>query len=48
MDGEKILNHSQRVGKPDTLQKGGVRFPPFFFENPPDNLRTPQGGVLFV
>ena len=46
MDGEKILNHSQRVGKPDTLQKGGVRFP--FFENPPDNLRTPQGGVLFV
>ena len=47
MDGEKILNHSQRVGKPDTLQKGGgVRFP--LFENPPDNLRTPQRGVLFV
>ena len=29
MDGEKILNHSQRVGKPDTLQKGGASGSPF-------------------
>ena len=27
MDGEKILNHSQRVGKPDTLQKGASGSP---------------------